>query len=855
MFVGRLENFLHKHKMVNHYDIQGKLVTKTKEGFSSSISTIIGLGRRDAPERETFVESPFIPTTAQKFSHIAPTNWPRMSAQDVVGRVGWLSSGAASMCGSWVPNQYGGGSFEHVPCNRSDPAQRFSIAPNGTLVSMKDPSTCLSKAGERVLFGNCRDAEPMGSMVTDRGVVVTSRGRTDYDLDCLMETTNNPSAMLWDSCHGLAQNRAAFNPIKYTIDSSAPSGTYLTKCQGCSGGGRTVTCMYCSDGATVVPNVSLDRTECKMESDIWFSDGKLGCTADCSVIWNRNAPCTATGAACGPGAGVRTETPRVLVQPRTAGVVCNVQPRNVPCDVPCRATATTTAATTTAAASTVLPALLATPRIDCVNSYSECIPENGNCGPGTQLEKITTPASGGGVPCGPTQKSCTVPCAPGCRPEDFRADSCLPFEAGNGIPAGKYNMLLNTNPHAMQACGYQLVQPCSSSNVMLPVSGTNLCGRVLPHELNEYGAKYVLWTSNCDVNDPNQLFTIDGNKIKSKLGRVQEGYELCLYGGPEWNDGWAVKLGPCDSNDRTKYFGNTRNNKLISTLNNKCIYNINATGPWNIDYAVYGDCSSSQNPRSLSLSNIGVPCAVSEWSALGPCVGGQTSKTRTVTQNPLNGGTPCPPLTETLRCTDCKVSEWRDVGPCVNGKKQVDRTIIENPINNGTPCPPLTDTVDCADCKVSEWRDAGPCLNGKKPVVRTITQNPLNGGAPCPPLTDTVDCALPCTVSEWSAWGACVNGKKGRTRTVTQNPLNGGAPCPPLTEDIKCPVNCNGYFTRDGKRYNTKMEAIQGIPCNVNGVNTFTYQVSQRPLNGGKQCMYSDNEQIICKCSNGSCNK
>lgn len=46
-----------------------------------------------------------------------------------------------------------------------------------------------------------------------------------------------------------------------------------------------------------------------------------------------------------------------------------------------------------------------------------------------------------------------------------------------------------------------------------------------------------------------------------------------------------------------------------------------------------------------------VDCVLSAWSAWGPCVNGQQSRTRTVITPPSNGGSACGPLTETQACT------------------------------------------------------------------------------------------------------------------------------------------------------------------------------------------------------------
>ena len=45
-------------------------------------------------------------------------------------------------------------------------------------------------------------------------------------------------------------------------------------------------------------------------------------------------------------------------------------------------------------------------------------------------------------------------------------------------------------------------------------------------------------------------------------------------------------------------------------------------------------------------------CAVSAWSAWSACKNGSQTRTRTITNPSLNGGTPCPELTQTQTCTE-----------------------------------------------------------------------------------------------------------------------------------------------------------------------------------------------------------
>lgn len=194
-----------------------------------------------------------------------------------------------------------------------------------------------------------------------------------------------------------------------------------------------------------------------------------------------------------------------------------------------------------------------------------------------------------------------------------------------------------------------------------------------------------------------------------------------------------------------------------------------------------------------------VNCQVSSWSDWSTCdlaTGTQTS-TRTVTQQPQNGGSCNQPLTRTQSCpVNCQVSSWSDWSTCdpATGTQTSTRTVTQQPQNGGSVCPSLTQTRDCpVDCQVSDWSAWTLCVSGSQTSTRTVTQQQLNGGASCPSLTQTRDCPVNCQVSQWSSWGSCQNGVRTRTRTVTQQPANGGTPCPTLTDYTGC-VGCGQYY-------------------------------------------------------------
>ena len=172
------------------------------------------------------------------------------------------------------------------------------------------------------------------------------------------------------------------------------------------------------------------------------------------------------------------------------------------------------------------------------------------------------------------------------------------------------------------------------------------------------------------------------------------------------------------------------------------------------------------------------------------------TRTRQVSQQPLNGGSACPELTETDVCqkVDCEVGDWGNFGACVdsNGiwRKTRTREIKREPKYGGSSCPELTEAEVCpkVDCGISDWGEWSACVdtNGvwKKTRTRQVTQQPQHGGSTCPSLEETEVCPkVDCEYGDWSPDFNCfvdTDGslKKIRTRIITRQPQYGGAKCP-----------------------------------------------------------------------------
>jgi hypothetical protein len=286
-------------------------------------------------------------------------------------------------------------------------------------------------------------------------------------------------------------------------------------------------------------------------------------------------------------------------------------------------------------------------------------------------------------------------------------------------------------------------------------------------------------------------------------------------------------------------------------------------------------CGISEQSKECKLPPC--DCVVSDWSpwsdCSGSCGGGIQKQTRTIIQRPENGGKACPELTQSKDCNthacpvDCVVSEWIDWSggcskSCGGGIQTQTRTVVQEPKNGGKACPELTQTKDCnthacpVDCVVSEWSPWSGCKScggGIETQTRTVIQRPENGGKACPELTQTRNCnTQPCPVDckkgeIFSPWGYCSTdcggGIRSRTRYEDIQPQYGGKACPPLIEEERCntqpcPVDCQ---IGNGGNWSK---------CNTNCTQTRLRTGDIQPQYGGKSCPQTNESR---SCSDGDC--
>lgn len=281
-----------------------------------------------------------------------------------------------------------------------------------------------------------------------------------------------------------------------------------------------------------------------------------------------------------------------------------------------------------------------------------------------------------------------------------------------------------------------------------------------------------------------------------------------------------------------------------------------------------------------------VNCAYtwSVWSvcAGGPCggVGTQTSNLL-ITQQPQNGGTACPTTTtRSQSCTmapcvlqpvNCQYSwgAWSTCsGPCSSFGTQTRSLIItQQPQNGGTPCPStqietnnncVTSPCPPVNCVV-QWGQPSACQGncgqfGTQCQTYTVVQAAQYGGTACPSQPLCTSCQMPpcnqdCVVTYSGPWSACQGtcggnaGTQTETGTITTQQQGAGASCPPLVRSRSCTtgscpaVNC--AYTWGA------WSACMGGQCGQAGTQSRTPLISTTPSNGGTPCPSAQTETCV----------
>lgn len=263
------------------------------------------------------------------------------------------------------------------------------------------------------------------------------------------------------------------------------------------------------------------------------------------------------------------------------------------------------------------------------------------------------------------------------------------------------------------------------------------------------------------------------------------------------------------------------------------------------------------------------------------------SKTRSVAKHGTFGGVECKQsdLIQTESCDkkECQVSAWTAPSSCYIDSDPSSptfnqwvqtrtRDITQLPVGTTQVCPPLIETVSCTqnvDCVVVNRDPVGDfawttrCFDKDGRSVRArvskeITTPAKFGGKACPSADSLIEykncdiTAVDCEIGwngvkdSWSPWSGCFIDDDGkyreyRTRQVTKQASDGGS-CNITLEDLiqskECtPINCaftvqgptSCYQKEDGNWYNSTYKVI-----------------TQVPINGGQECPENLVEETLC---------
>ena len=281
-------------------------------------------------------------------------------------------------------------------------------------------------------------------------------------------------------------------------------------------------------------------------------------------------------------------------------------------------------------------------------------------------------------------------------------------------------------------------------------------------------------------------------------------------------------------------------------------------------------CPASEEHQKCSNGACPLDCIVSEWSSFSSCTRscgpvGLQARRRTVVRQPLEGGGPCPVLTEEAPCNthiecpiDCTLHSWSAWAPCTKtcggGISTRQRAVATPNAGTGKPCGVKNEANQCGqtpcpvDCKVTEFDTCSQCSKscggGTQFCMRSIQRTAGYGGTPCPAVSktrkcNTDPCPVDCVVTAFNDWSACSvtcgTGKKVRARTVMVAAANGGKACPTVTESksctggtqLECPVHCE---VAPWHPWSTCTRS-----CGT-GLQTATRDVTQEPRHGGTIC-------------------
>jgi hypothetical protein len=243
-------------------------------------------------------------------------------------------------------------------------------------------------------------------------------------------------------------------------------------------------------------------------------------------------------------------------------------------------------------------------------------------------------------------------------------------------------------------------------------------------------------------------------------------------------------------------------------------------------------CGANKESKPCMVTECPVDCKVTAWGDYSPCTvtcgDGVEVRVRDVISTNSHGGAACPELSESRTCHDthghvecpvhCTVSEWSDFTQCSKecggGDSMRTRTVTQSAKHGGFVCPHLNETEPCntqecpVDCKQGDWRSwtdcSADCGTGVQVRLRVTRSVAKFGGQACGPvqeqrLCNTKPCSVDCVIGEFSQWSLCSApcgvGSQSRSRTVVAPPAYGGKSCGHewairSCHSQPCPIDC-----------------------------------------------------------------
>ncbi|XP_034747291.1 thrombospondin type-1 domain-containing protein 7A isoform X2 [Etheostoma cragini] len=223
-------------------------------------------------------------------------------------------------------------------------------------------------------------------------------------------------------------------------------------------------------------------------------------------------------------------------------------------------------------------------------------------------------------------------------------------------------------------------------------------------------------------------------------------------------------------------------------------------------------CSQESLPVTFQACVMTKDCDVTEWSEWSGCSRecydpngpkGERTRTRKVSQFPIDGGADCPELEEKEPCSPLgdgvppcivyswRTTEWTECRVDVLLSQQDRRRGNQTGLCGGgiqTREVYCTQTSTDTPLKLSSLRS--------KEALRPMDSDLCLGISPNTTQLCHISCPVECEVSSWSAWGPCTyencqdqaakKGFKLRKRKITNEPTGGTGNCPHLVEAIPC---------------------------------------------------------------------